>query len=291
MSTVDPTGGRDPAEPVVLHSITRVLPAYAGRIVVTGSHGGQFAAAVAARCGVDAVIFNDASGGRESAGVAGVDWLDRYGIAAAAVSHLSAPIGDGAAALATGVLSVVNETARRGGARAGQATREAVAALVASRPARTPRIPPEAELAWAAEARHELRPASATGFRVVALDSVSLVAPDDGDTIVVTGSHGALLGGVPATAVKFDVRGAVYNDAGLGPDSRGTTRLPALAARGIPAVTVAAASARIGDGRSTYADGIITVINEPAHDAGIRPGMSVPDFVARIDHLLTHRTL
>ena len=263
---------------VIVHSVTRVTPATEGRVVVTGSHGGLFPAAVALRCGADAVLFNDASGGRDDAGVAGVGWLDRYGVAAAAVSHLSAPIGDGHATLETGVLSVVNRSARDRGCRPGQTARDAAAALVES-VGRRPPGKPDDDAEQALEARHAVRPG------VVALDSVSLVTADDRDMIVVTGSHGALLGGVPETAVKHDVRAAVYNDAGRGPDSRGTTRLPVLAARGIPAVTVSARSARIGDGRSTYADGIVSVANGPAREAGATPGMSVSDFVDRIDRL------
>jgi hypothetical protein len=261
---------------VVLHSITRVVPAHAGRVVVTGSHGGIFAAAVALRYGVDAVLFNDASGGKDGAGVAGIEWLDRYGVAAAAVAHLSAPIGDGEATLRTGVLVVVNEAAHARGCRAGQTAADA-AAVLGETAGLQPRVAPEG--IDVTEARHAVRPG------VVALDSVSLVTPGDRHEIVVTGSHGALLGGDPASAVKFDVRAAVYNDAGRGPDGRGTTRLPVLAARGIPAVTVSAESARIGDGRSTYADGIVTVANEPARAAGVRPDMSVADFVDRIERL------
>ncbi|MBV8777342.1 MAG: hypothetical protein JO258_09120 [Alphaproteobacteria bacterium] len=73
--------------------------------------------------------------------------------------------------------------------------------------------------------------------------------PEHKDAIVVTGSHGGLLGGKPETALKYDVAGALYNDAGLGIDEAGVSRLPALDRRGIPAATVAASSARIGDAR------------------------------------------
>ena len=116
--------------------------------------------------------------------------------------------------------------------------------------------------------------------QVWALDSASLVVPEHKDAIVVTGSHGGLLGGRPETALKYDVRGALYNDAGIGKDEAGVSRLPALDARGIAAATVSAASARIGDARSTYEDGIVSRVNARAAALGLREGISAREFVA-----------
>ena len=101
-----------------------------------------------------------------------------------------------------------------------------------------------------------------------------------------TGSHGGLLGGKPETAIKYDVLGALYNDAGVGKDDAGVSRLPALAARGIAAAAVAAASARIGDARSTYEDGIVSRVNTHAAALGLRQGLSARDFVARLRSVL-----
>jgi len=121
---------------------------------------------------------------------------------------------------------------------------------------------------------------------VWALDSASLVLPEHGQAIVVTGSHGGLLGGKPETALKYDVRGALYNDAGIGIDEAGVSRLPALDARGIPAGTVSAASARIGDARSTYEDGIISRVNARSAALGLREGITAKEFVAGLRRAL-----
>jgi len=72
----------------------------------------------------------------------------------------------------------------------------------------------------------------------------------------------------------------LFTDAGIGVDEAGVTRLPALEARGIAAGTVAAASARIGDARSTYEDGILSRVNRRASALGIVPGMAAREFVA-----------
>ena len=132
------------------------------------------------------------------------------------------------------------------------------------------------------EARHLL----AQGPPAVwALDSASLVRTEDVGAVVLTGSHGGLIGGDPARALKADALAAAFNDAGVGADAAGITRLPALSARGIPAFAVDAMSARIGDGRSTYEDGIVSAVNDAARDLGAHPGMSACDFVS----LLTER--
>jgi len=122
-----------------------------------------------------------------------------------------------------------------------------------------------------------------------ALDSASLAGPEQVGAIVATGSHGGLLGGRPDTALKIDALAALFNDAGIGVDEAGVTRLPTLDSRGIAAGTVAAASARIGDARSTYEDGVLTRINPCAAAFGVAPGMSAREFVAIIRRAATER--
>ena len=99
--------------------------------------------------------------------------------------------------------------------------------------------------------------------------------------IVVTGSHGGLLGrhGQKLRS-RYDALAALFNDAGIGIDEAGVTRLPALDARSIASATVAAASARIGDARSTYEDGILSRVNSGAAALGIAPGITAREFVA-----------
>ena len=96
----------------------------------------------------------------------------------------------------------------------------------------------------------------------------------------VSGSHGGLVEGDPAMALRVDAAAALFNDAGIGIEEAGIGRLPALDARGMPAAVVAASSARIGDGRSTYRDGVISRINTEGEKKGGKPGMRAWDFVA-----------
>ena len=264
------------AQIVIADSITRVGPEASDAVVVNASHGGVYAAYLAAKLHAAAAIFNDAGVGRDRAGIGGLDYLEEFGIAAATVGHDTARIGDGADMMARGVITHANGLAASLGVSRGQSCRDAAAAL--QRAQQTDRAPPEA-----LEAAFLL---IAEAPQVWALNSASLVLPEHSDSIVVTGSHGGLLGGRPETALKYDVLGALYNDAGIGIDEAGISRLRALDARGIAAATVSAASARIGDARSTYEDGIISRVNARAASLGLREGISAREFVAGLRRAL-----
>ncbi len=260
----------NPAPIVTADSITRIGEEAEGAVVVNASHGGIYAAYLAAKLGAGAAIFNDAGVGRDRAGIGGLDYLEALGIPAATVGHETARIGDGADMLARGVISHANRLAAALGVRPGMACRDAAVALTQAEPVRHA-PPPALEAAFLLVSEKP---------QVWALDSASLVAPEHREAIVVTGSHGGLLGGRPETALKYDVHAAFYNDAGIGIDEAGVSRLPALDARGIAAACVSAASARIGDARSTYEDGVLSRVNARAASLGLAPGMTARDAVA-----------
>jgi hypothetical protein len=254
---------------VIADSITRVGTEAAGAVVVNGSHGGTYAAYVAAKLRVAAAVFNDAGLGRDRAGIAGLDYLAGLGTPAVAIGHNTARIGDGSDMIERGVVTHANSPAIALGCRLGTPCRDAAAALRRASPG-ADEPPPTLEAAFL------LIPEPPAAW---ALDSASLVGAAQVGAIAVTGSHGGLLGGRPDTALKADALAALFNDAGIGIDEAGVTRLPALDTRGIAAGTVAASSARIGDARSTYEDGILTRVNQRGAALGIRPGMTAREFV------------
>src|ERR1700674_3397338 len=110
-----------PAPIVIADSITRVGPEAAGTVVVNASHGGVYAAYLAAKLHAVAAIFNDAGIGRDRAGIGGLDYLQELGIAAATIGHDTARIGDGADMLARGGITHANRLAEGLGLRAGRA--------------------------------------------------------------------------------------------------------------------------------------------------------------------------
>jgi hypothetical protein len=261
---------------IVADSVTHLTDTARGMVAACASHGGAYAAIYAARTGIAALILNDAGIGRERAGVGGVLALDALGVPAAAVSHLSCRIGDGADMAARGVLSTVNDAARRLGLLPDMTCRDALDRLAAAG------LPPAPMPAPMAEARHRIDDLSTPDCAVFALDSAGLIGSEDLGQVVITGSHGGLLGGKPASASKVDVRAAIFNDAGIGADLAGLSRLPALAARGIAAFTVSCFSARIGEGLSSLNDGFVSALNAPARAAGVEIGLACRAAVRRI---------
>ena len=257
-------------------TITKLGPDSQAAVIVSGSHGGVYPAYLARKAGARAVILNDAGIGKDQAGIASLAYSQRHGMAAAVVDYRSARIGDTADMLENGVISACNAQANDANCWPGMPCLEAAYRLCAAPLSNTPVEP-------YAEARGFI--ASNGPRRVIVVDSVSLVLPDDFDQIVVTGSHGGLVGGNKAAALKVDAFAVVYNDAGIGKDRAGISRLPALAERGILAATVAASSAGIGNARSSYEDGRVSALNEPALRAGVVIGMPLRELVAQWQQL------
>jgi len=104
---------------VLLDSVTQVGPDHAGKLVVTGSHGGASVVPYARAVRAWMYVFNDAGVGKDGAGVAALDLLQADGIAAVAVAHTSARIGEALDAWEHGVISELNGAARVLGLRDG----------------------------------------------------------------------------------------------------------------------------------------------------------------------------
>ena len=255
-------------------SVTLLTEAWRGGVLIAGSHGGVYAAYCACKAGVRGVILNDAGRGKDDAGIGGATYCDDLGIAYAAVDTLSARIGNGDDMAARGVISTVNQTAASLGVTVGM-TAIAAAGLMRKATLSSKPVPVYKE------AREIFEP-GASGRRIVLIDSASLVKPDDTGQIVITGSHGGLPNPDPFSAMKVDAFAAFFHDAGVGADGAGITRLPNLDTRGIIGGTVAAASARIGDARSVYWDGVLSNLNEAGKAAGGEIGMRLEAFASKL---------
>ncbi len=244
-------------------SITSLPAGTEGRVVVTGSHGGLFAAALAIRARFRAAIFHDAGIGRDGAGIACLEVCGRIAMAAATIGHETACIGDARDILARGRISRANAPAAELGVRAGMSCREAAERLAGAR------LPERWETPPIDEERHVLE---GRGRRIVLVDSASLIRTEDEGAVLVTGSHGGLVDGDPRRVLKADGFAAVFNDAGIGFRECGVRRLAVLDARGTAALAVDCATARIGDARSTFEEGRISRVNRTAARLGMAPG-------------------
>ena len=237
-------------------SVTKLPPEANGAVVIGGSHAAVFAAYMSAKYGCRAAIHNDAGLGKDEAGVSGLAYAGKLGMAMAAVTSASARIGDGQDVLARGVISRVNKLAAACGVAPGMRCKDA-AELLKKAPWPHESPPP------LAETRHVID-------GIVCIDSATLVRPEDRGHVVATGSHGAINSGVVTAAVRPKL--VFFNDAGPGIDRGGILALDLLEKESIAAVAVAALSARTGDGRSTLQDGTISAANQPAYRLGARVG-------------------
>ena len=120
---------------MVADTATKLGPEHDGQVVISASHGGLYAAYLAARAGVRGVILNDASVGKDEAGIGGLGYLDDIGLAAATIGHDSARIGDGRDAAARGRISHVNRTALGLGCAPGQSAMDCARIMTAAKPA------------------------------------------------------------------------------------------------------------------------------------------------------------
>lgn len=239
-------------------SVTKLPPEADGAVVITGSHGAVYAAYMSAKYGCRAAIHHDAGIGKDEAGVSGLAYADKLGMAMAAVATASARIGDAADLQSRGLISRANGLAIECGVVPGMPVREAAERL---KRASWPHTMPPAK----GESRHLVE-------GVICADSASLLKPEDRGRIVATGSHGAL--NAAAATAPFQPLLLIFNDAGFGADRGGVLALAELDKHGIAAVAVAAQSACIGDGRSTLQDGIVSDANRAAYRLGARVGGS-----------------
>jgi hypothetical protein len=86
-----------------------------------------------------------------------------------------------------------------------------------------------------------------------------------------TGSHAALPAG--DYVAKIRPRLSIGNDASMGIENAGIASLQVLGQAGIAAAAVSSMTARIGDGRSTLLEGVISALNREAALLGGEVGM------------------
>ncbi len=115
------------------------------------------------------------------------------------------------------------------------------------------------------------------GAALLLVDSITEAPAHGSGRVVVSGSHAG------ASVVRYAAQAqallAVFNDAGVGKDEAGVAALPALQAMHIAACAVAHDSARIGQARSTFEDGVISRCNAAAAALGARPGLRLRDWL------------
>lgn len=281
-----PAGGPAPELPEVPRTQTVVFANERGRILIMDSItfadernntgdvlvGASFAGVLAIRFPLRVrprgVICHDAGIGKDRAGVAGLLLLEGAGIAGAAVATYSARVADGRSLYEDGVISVVNDRARDAGVREGMYARDAARRMLDHR-RELEEVPKTVEVLF--ENAHG---------RILGMGSVTFATAHDHRNVICAGSHTGLT--AAAYSRRMRPRGVICNDAGIGRDRSGIAGLEVLDEDGIPGASVDTMTACIGDGVSTYRDGVISAANGAARRLGIREGMPARDAAVRM---------
>jgi hypothetical protein len=257
---------------VTVSASSQVKAEHRGQVVVSGSYGGEYNAYHAGKWGIRGVILNDAGVGKDNAGIRGLPYLDQIGLAAATADARTCHIADGDHMLEHGTISHVNRSAAALGCKPGETVR-ACAERMRSAKVAEGSLPP-----IAGGKRFTIRDNPGEP-RVICLDAAPMLQPEDAGAIAITGSHAALFRGKPDGVISVDLRAVFFNDAGVGMDGAGISRLADLDKRGMVAGAASADSAPIGDSRAIYGQGILSHVNATAAKRGARPGMAVKEFV------------
>ncbi len=233
----------------------------AGDIVVAASYAGVLCARMVMSARPRAAIGLDCGIGKDGAGIAGLWYYEALGVPAAAADSDTAEMGNGLDLYEHGVLSRVNEAAQRLGIEPGLPVRQAVDALLTG--SRRP--------AHFDPARRLVVHAGANGRKVVCTDSIAYALPEDREcNVLCTAGHTGR--SVVDYFRQFRPWGFICSDGGIGKHRSGVSALEVVDADGIAGASVDARTARMGDGQSTYFDGVISAANRTAHAKGVRVG-------------------
>jgi 3-oxoacyl-[acyl-carrier protein] reductase len=188
---------------VLADTITKLPHDAAHGVIVSSSHGGRYAGFLALKARPAGFILNDAGVGKDEAGIACLSLAERHGVAAATVSHMSCRIGHVTEMWRDGVISRVNRLASEAGVRPGMPCSAAAERLSLLR------APAQTRLPDYTEGRRILREPGWVRS-IVLVDSAASAQPEDSGRIVVSGSHGALVGGRPEMALRTEALCGVH---------------------------------------------------------------------------------
>lgn len=249
---------------MAMDSAYQVGPLNAGKdVVVNASYCGVLPARFIGRCRPRGSISIDCAIGPAGASIAGLWYLEALNIPAAVADVATVLLGNGVDLYEQGVISFLNRPAQDCGVRPGMPVREAAQAMLDHDPGE-----PEAE-----EVTHRTEMVRhASGRAVVCLDSIAFGEPGmDSSNVLVTAGHT----GRSAVPYLLKVRPYAFicSDGGVGRERSGVAGLAEAGKSGIPGATVDARHARMGDGLSTYHDGVISAVNDLAARCGVQVGM------------------
>ena len=239
-------------------------PGTSGDCIVNASYAGVLCAKMVIAAKPRCVIGLDCAIGKDGAGVAGLAFYEALDIPAAAADVMTAEMGNGRDLFEEGIVSRVNDSAEKLGIKPGIPVRDAAEAMLsgALRPAH-----------WDPARREVMETDAETGRSIVCTDSIAFALPEDRErNVLCTAGHT----GRSVVGYFRDYRpwAFICSDGGVGKNESGTSALADVEPDGIPGASVDAMTARMGDGHSTFLDGVISAVNAPAAAKGVRVGQT-----------------
>lgn len=249
---------------MALDSAADVLPRNRDRdVLVTASYIGVLPARLLREHLPRAAIGFDGGGGPQGANMAGLWYFEALNVPAAAVDVMTVILGDGVDVYHNGRISYLNRPAADCGVVAGMMAHEAARLMLERDPGN-----PGAYQVTNRRVMHE----TAQGRQIVVTDSIVFGTEADRRNVLVTAGHTGRSGARHILNVR--PFGFVCSDGGRGRNDSGMAGLEICNQEGVAGATVDARRARMGDGMSTYEDGIISAANTLAHACGVRVGMA-----------------
>jgi len=238
-------------------------PTTSADVVVVGSYCGMRVLAPIFTDGVKAVIATDGGIGKDEAGINGLTHGETIGVPVAAIAAMSAETSNGRSTL-LGEVSRANAQARALGVEPGMLAYEAAALLA--------KAPPGRPIPTVHETEGPVVVEETPNGRIWASPGTTSIREEIPNDIVCSGSNASRV--MSDGVLRMAAKGAIANDAGIGRNNTAVEGVMLLAEHGIPAASVSTMSARLGEGLSTWNDGVLSVVNEVAAGLGVTVGMT-----------------
>jgi hypothetical protein len=239
----------------------------AADVIAIGSYCGTRVLAPIFTRGVKAIIATDAGIGKDDAGISGLKHGETIGVPVAAIAVMSAETSNGRSTL-LGEISRANAPARALGVAPGMPGYEAALRLAKAPPGKSIPTSPGAE-------EKPVVVEETPKGRIWATPGTTAIREKVPNDVICSGANSSRVSS--DGVIRMGAKGSIANDAGIARNNSAVEGVMILGERGIPSASVSTMSARLGEGLSTWNDGIISVVNKVAAARGVKVGMSAKE--------------
>jgi uncharacterized protein YunC (DUF1805 family) len=233
-------------------------------VIVVGSYCGTRILAPMFTRGVKAVIATDAGIGKDNAGISGLLHGETIGVPVATIAAMSAETSNGRETLLIGRISRANKQAQALGVEIGMIAYEAAARLAKAPAGKSIPTPLGAEEAPVVVDK-------VGNGRVWATPGTTAITEKIPGDVICSGANSSRVSS--DGVLRMGAKASIANDAGIARNNTAVEGVALLEEKGVPSAAVATMSARLGEGFSTWNDGIISVVNATAAKLGVKIGM------------------